>query len=332
MAYNQQRPSPNNSSDRGGTTYTKVGQFILLESLGEGSYSQVRLAKHEHTGQEYAVKVIDKSVIQAHGVKDNVRREIEIMYTLKHRNIVNLHHVLRTASRLYLVMDLVRGGDLFLKIERNRNIPIADGRKYFQQLVDGVHYCHNHGIYHRDLKPENLLLRGDGLLKITDFGVSSIRQGRDIHYTTCGTPFYCAPEIFTNTDRGYSGAKIDAWSCGIILYLLVTGSLPFFDSNFLKLAEEICRKDLEYPPGLDRSLKQLIKMLLQKDPRKRYTMDDVKKHSWFLVDYEGNSRKTAEMEENGGDYGEAEEYGLTKNAKSLNYRAETSGQGGRDGS
>jgi serine/threonine protein kinase len=236
-----------------------------------------------------AIKILDKSDIKANELTVNVRREIAIMKALNHKNIVNLREVLSSKSKLYIVMDLVRGGELFEMIERKGELDEKLARKYFQQLVDGIDYCHRRGVCHRDLKPENLLVDEKGTLKITDFGVSSMKggvSGSDLLYTACGTPYYCAPEIINGAEEGYSGVKIDAWSCGIILYLLLTGTLPFQNEDMTQLYEQINRCQVDYPNWMPTDARDLISHLLEKDPNKRYSLEDVKRHPWFLVDYE----------------------------------------------
>jgi len=248
----------------------------------------VKLAKHSDTGMEYAIKILDKGDIKANELTVNVRREIAIMKALNHKNIVNLREVLSSKSKLYIVMDLVRGGELFDMIERKGELDESLARKYFQQLIDGIDYCHRRGVCHRDLKPENLLVDENGVLKITDFGVSSMKGGvgSDLLYTACGTPYYCAPEIINGAEEGYSGVKIDAWSCGIILYLLLTGVLPFQHDDMTRLYELINACKVPYPSWMGGDAKDLISHLLVKDPEKRYSLEDVKKHSWFLIDYD----------------------------------------------
>lgn len=211
------------------------------------------------------------------------------MKALNHKNIVNLREVLSSKSKLYIVMDLVRGGELFEMIERRGELDEKLARKYFQQLVDGIDYCHRRGVCHRDLKPENLLVDEKGTLKITDFGVSSMKggvSGSELLYTACGTPYYCAPEIINGAEEGYSGVKIDAWSCGIILYLLLTGTLPFQNDDMVQLYEQINRCKVDYPNWMPADAENLISRLLAKDPNTRYSLEDVKHHPWFLVDYE----------------------------------------------
>lgn len=268
---------------------SRVGPYIVTATLGQGTFGKVKLAQHQETGQQYAIKILDKSDIKANELTVNVRREIAIMKALNHRNIVNLREVLSSKTKLYIVMDLVRGGELFEQIERNGELDEKLARKYFQQLIDGIDYCHRRGVCHRDLKPENLLVDENGTLKITDFGVSSMKggvNGGDLLYTACGTPYYCAPEIINGAEEGYSGVKIDAWSCGIILFLLLTGTLPFQNEDMTQLYEQINRCQVDYPAWMPSLAKDLISHLLTKDPEKRYSLDQVKEHPWFLVDYE----------------------------------------------
>lgn len=267
---------------------SRVGPYIVTSTLGQGTFGKVKLAQHQETGKEYAIKILDKSDIKANELTVNVRREIAIMKALNHKNIVNLREVLSSKSKLYIVMDLVRGGELFDQIEKKGELEVPAARKYFQQLIDGIDYCHRRGVCHRDLKPENLLVDSNGTLKITDFGVSSMKgvSGSDLLYTACGTPYYCAPEIINGAEEGYSGVKIDAWSCGIILFLLLTGQLPFQNEDMALLYEQINRCKVEYPHWMSPDAKDLISRLLEKDPEKRFSLEDVKKHPWFLVDYE----------------------------------------------
>jgi serine/threonine protein kinase len=225
------------------------------------------------------------------------------MKALNHKNIVNLREVLSSKSKLYIVMDLVRGGELFEMIERKGELDEKLARKYFQQLIDGIDYCHRRGVYHRDLKPENLLVDERGTLKITDFGVSSMKggmAGSDLLYTACGTPYYCAPEIINGAEEGYKGAKIDAWSCGIILYLLLTGMLPFQNEDMTQLYEQINRCIIDYPTWMPSEAKDLIAHLLRKDPNLRFSLDDVKRHPWFLVDYESNDEDSGRRSSSAG--------------------------------
>lgn len=187
-------------------------------------------------------------------------------------------------------MDLVTGGELFTKILKEGKLPETVARNYFQQLVDGIEYCHRRGVCHRDLKPENLLIdETTGELKITDFGLSAMKGAsttEELLHTQCGSPNYCAPEIIARHKQGYSGNKVDAWSCGIILFALLSGYLPFYDENTKVLYRMIQRDDVKFPKRFPSEARDLILRLLHKEPEQRFTLIDVKKHPWFLVDYD----------------------------------------------
>lgn len=248
---------------------------------------------HNETKQRVAIKIMDKREIRDQDFTSQVRREIYIMRSLVHKHIVRLHEVLTSDTRLYIVMELVTGGELFDRIEHGR-IPEDLARKYFQQLVDGVDFCHKRGVAHRDLKPENLLIDEDGDIKITDFGFSSMK-GRDVNagllYTQCGTPDYCAPEIIDSAKEGYNGAKVDAWSSGIILYALLTGRLPFQEQDTEKLYDLILACRVHYPSQISPEARDLLEHLLVRDPSKRFDFQKVKRHPWFLLNYEGDDAK-----------------------------------------
>lgn len=236
---------------------------------------------------------MDKHEIRTQEFTAQVRREIYIMRCLKHRHIVRMSEVLTSDTKLYIVMELVTGGELFECIEKG---PVSEdlARHYFQQLVDGVDFCHKKGVAHRDLKPENLLLDENGDIKITDFGFSSMK-GMDVNtgllYTQCGTPDYCAPEIIGSAQNGYTGAKVDAWSCGIILYALLCGRLPFQEPDTDKLYDLILACQVKYPPFISEGARDLLQNLLVRDPNKRFDLQKVKRHPWFLVDYEGDDAR-----------------------------------------
>lgn len=253
---------------------------------------RVKLGVHEESGEQVAVKIMDKSDIKAQEMTLNVRREIAIMKALKHRNIVNLRQVLTSQSKLYIVMDLVTGGELFTKILNEGKLEETIARRYFQQLVDGIEYCHRRGVCHRDLKPENLLIdETTGELKITDFGLSAMKGAsttEELLHTQCGSPNYCAPEIIARHKQGYSGDKVDAWSCGIILFALLAGFLPFYDESTKVLYRMIQRDDVKFPRKFPPDAKDLVLRLLHKEPDKRYTLAEVKKHPWFAIDYDGD--------------------------------------------
>ncbi|KAI0567834.1 Serine/threonine protein kinase [Gracilaria domingensis] len=268
-----------------------VGDYALLEVLGEGAFGKVRHAVHDITRQHYAVKIMDKSLIRHHRLTVNVRREIAIMKALQHPHIVSLHGVLSSETKLYVVLELVRGPELFELIANTpRGLPEPSARRYFQQLVEGVLYCHRRGVTHRDLKPENLLIdRQSGKLKITDFGLSSMKGAdttSELLTTQCGTPHYIAPEIISRAIPAYDGRKVDAWACGIILFALLAGYLPFDETDLVCLFDAIRHGQFQFPPWLSSGAKDLIWRLLCVDPEARASLNQVVTHPWFAVDFE----------------------------------------------
>ncbi|CAH8362627.1 unnamed protein product [Eruca vesicaria subsp. sativa] len=201
----------------------RLGKYELGRTLGEGNFGKVKFAKDTVSGQPVAVKIIDKSRIAHLNFSLQIKREIRTLKMLKHPNIVRLHEVLASKTKIYMVMECVMGGELFDRIVSKGKLSETEGRKMFQQLIDGISYCHSKGVFHRDLKLENVLLDAKGHIKITDFGLSALPQHfRDdgLLHTTCGSPNYVAPEVLAN--KGYDGAASDIWSCGVIL-ITVTG-------------------------------------------------------------------------------------------------------------
>eukprot|EP00188_Purpureofilum_apyrenoidigerum_P005819 Plantae.Rhodophyta-Purpureofilum_apyrenoidigerum.ctg8030.p1 GENE.Plantae.Rhodophyta-Purpureofilum_apyrenoidigerum.ctg8030~~Plantae.Rhodophyta-Purpureofilum_apyrenoidigerum.ctg8030.p1 ORF type:complete len:780 (-),score=114.31 Plantae.Rhodophyta-Purpureofilum_apyrenoidigerum.ctg8030:27-2366(-) len=209
------------------------------------------------------------------------------MNMLEHPNIVKLHQVLTTREHIYIVMELVTGGELYDEIMSTEpgGLEEWEARRYFRQLIDGVHHCHSQGVYHRDLKPENLLLDENNRLKITDFGFSTLKQGldrvNDVLYTQCGTPTYVAPEIINPPKDGYSGAKVDIWSCGVILYMMVAGEMPFDDENMDRLFTKIATGSVSYPMWFSPALKDLLSGMFRVNHRSRYSIEEIQGHPWF---------------------------------------------------
>ncbi|KAB2030398.1 hypothetical protein ES319_D05G228900v1 [Gossypium barbadense] len=212
----------------------KVGKYEIGRTIGEGTFAKVKFAQNTETGESVAMKVLDRSTIIKHKMVDQIKREISIMKLVRHPYVVRLHEVIASRTRIYIILEFITGGELFDKLVHNGRFSEAEARRYFQQLIDGVEFCHSKGVYHRDLKPENLLLDSQGNLKISDFGLSALpEQGVSLLRTTCGTPNYVAPEVLSH--KGYDGAVADVWSCGVILYVLMAGYLPFDELDLTTL-------------------------------------------------------------------------------------------------
>ncbi|XP_031404112.1 CBL-interacting serine/threonine-protein kinase 23-like isoform X3 [Punica granatum] len=255
------------SSGSGSGSRTRVGKYELGRTLGEGTFAKVKFARNTETGEHVAVKILDKEKVLKHKMIDQIKREISTMKLVRHPNVIRMYEVMASKTKIYIVLELVTGGELFDKIASKGRLKEDEARKYFQQLINAVDYCHSRGVFHRDLKPENLLLDANGFLKVSDFGLSALpQQVREdgLLHTTCGTPNYVAPEVINN--KGYDGAKADLWSCGVILFVLMAGYLPFEESNLLALYKKIFKADFTCPPWFSSSAKKLIKRILDPNP------------------------------------------------------------------
>ncbi|XWS14300.1 hypothetical protein CRYUN_Cryun36dG0110700 [Craigia yunnanensis] len=264
----------------------QLGNYELGRNLGEGNFAKVKLAKNLRSGLPFAVKILNKSKLIQLSITDQIKREIATLKLLKHPNVVRLHEVLASKTKIYMVLEYATGGELFDRIASKGKLSEAEGRKFFQQLIDGVSYCHNKGVFHRDLKLENVLIDAKGNIKISDFGLSAlpqhIREDGLLH-TTCGSPNYVAPEILAN--RGYDGATSDIWSCGVILYVILTGYLPFDDRNLAVLYQKIFKGDTQIPKWLSSGARNMIRRILDPNSDTRITMVGIKDDEWFKQDY-----------------------------------------------
>ncbi|GAA5881260.1 hypothetical protein JCM3774_002867 [Rhodotorula dairenensis] len=259
-----------------------VGPWRIGKTVGEGSSGRVKLAKHRVTGQYAAVKIVPKprkkDQDRANKMLLGIEREIVIMKLIEHPNVLRLLDVWETGSELYLIMEYVEGGELFDYLVRRKRLHADEARHYFQQIISGVDYCHRFNICHRDLKPENLLLDSEKNIKIADFGMAALeREGRLLE-TSCGSPHYASPEIVAG--ENYHGSSSDIWSCGIILYALLTGVLPFDHGDIRTLLSLVKRGEYYMPPELPTDAQDLIRKMLVVDPEKRIKMDDVLRHPW----------------------------------------------------
>ena len=239
----------------------KVGKYEIGRTLGEGTFGKVKFAVNTETNERVAIKILDKEKIQKQNMGEQIKKEIAVMKMVKQKHVVNLLEVLASRTKIFIVLELVTGGELFDKIVNVGRFDEPTARKYFRQLISGVEYCHKQGVCHRDLKPENLLLDESEMLKISDFGLSAL-YGSDhnstLLHTTCGTPNYVAPEVLA--DKGYDGFSADVWSCGVILYVLLAGFLPFDEPSMSALFRKIIKAEFSYPSWFSPGVKEPLNM------------------------------------------------------------------------
>uniref|UniRef100_A0A8C1XMX2 non-specific serine/threonine protein kinase n=1 Tax=Cyprinus carpio TaxID=7962 RepID=A0A8C1XMX2_CYPCA len=251
-----------------------------------GAFSEVFLAEEKKTQRLVAIKCIPKKALE--GKENSIENEIAVLHRIKHENIVSLEDIFESQSHLYLVMQLVSGGELFDRIVEKGFYTERDASKLIRQILDAVKYLHDMGIVHRDLKPENLLyysMEEDSNIMISDFGLSKIEDSASVMSTACGTPGYVAPEVLAQ--KPYSKA-VDCWSIGVISYILLCGYPPFYDENDAKLFEQILKAEYEfdspYWDDISDSAKDFISHLMEKDPSLRYTCEQALQHPWISGD------------------------------------------------
>ncbi|XP_035383498.1 serine/threonine-protein kinase MARK2 isoform X4 [Electrophorus electricus] len=261
-----------------------IGNYRLLKTIGKGNFAKVKLARHVLTGKEVAVKIIDKTQLNSSSLQ-KLFREVRIMKLLNHPNIVKLFEVIETEKTLYLVMEYASGGEVFDYLVAHGRMKEKEARAKFRQIVSAVQYCHQKCIVHRDLKAENLLLDADMNIKIADFGFSNeFTLGNKLD-TFCGSPPYAAPELFQG--KKYDGPEVDVWSLGVILYTLVSGSLPFDGQNLKELRERVLRGKYRIPFYMSTDCENLLKKFLILNPTKRGSLEQqIMKDRWMNVGYE----------------------------------------------
>ncbi|XP_015693355.1 CBL-interacting protein kinase 28 isoform X2 [Oryza brachyantha] len=256
-------------------------RYEIGRQLGQGTFGKVYYARNLSSGQSVAIKMIDKEKILKVGLMGQIKREISIMRLVRHPNILQLFEVMATKSKIYFVLEYAKGGELFHKISKAKLNEEAV-RKYFQQMISAVDYCHSRGVYHRDLKPENLLLDENETLKVSDFGLSALAESRrqdGLLHTACGTPAYVAPEVLNR--KGYTGSKADVWSCGVILFVLVANYLPFHERNLIEMYRKIAKADYKCPRYFSAELKELLYGILDPDPSTRMSISRIKRSAWY---------------------------------------------------
>ncbi|CAK9182880.1 unnamed protein product [Ilex paraguariensis] len=258
-----------------------LGKYEMGRLLGKGTFAKVYYGKQMASGESVAIKVISKDQVKREGLIDQIQREISVMRLVRHPNIVEIKEVMATKAKIFFIMEYVKGGELFAKVARGK-LEEDQARKYFQQLISAVDFCHSRGVSHRDLKPENLLLDENGDLKISDFGLSALPEqlrNDGLLHTQCGTPAYVSPEVLRR--KGYDGAKADIWSCGVILYVLLAGFLPFQDENLMNMYRKVFKAAYQFPPWFSTDSRRLVSKLLVADPERRITIPAIMRVPWF---------------------------------------------------
>ncbi|KAI3886892.1 hypothetical protein MKX03_019103 [Papaver bracteatum] len=264
---------------KGGTADSFLSNYKLGKTLGIGSFGKVKIAEHALTGHKVAIKILNRRKIKNMDMEEKVRREIKILRLFMHPHIIRLYEVIETQTDIYVVMEYVKSGELFDYIVEKGRLQEDEARNFFQQIISGVEYCHRNMVVHRDLKPENLLLDSKGNVKIADFGLSNIMRDGHFLKTSCGSPNYAAPEVISG--RLYAGPEVDIWSCGVILYALLCGTLPFDDENIPNLFKKIKGGIYTLPSHLSPGARDLIPRMLVVDPMKRMTIPEIRQHAWF---------------------------------------------------
>jgi MAP/microtubule affinity-regulating kinase len=265
-----------------------IGKYRLLKTIGKGNFAKVKLAKHIPTGKEVAIKIIDKTQLNP-GSLQKLFREVRIMKTLDHPNIVKLFQVIETEKTLYLVMEYASGGEVFDYLVLHGRMKEKEARAKFRQIVSAVQYCHQKKIIHRDLKAENLLLDSEMNIKIADFGFSNEFVPGNKLDTFCGSPPYAAPELFQG--KKYDGPEVDVWSLGVILYTLVSGSLPFDGSTLRELRERVLRGKYRIPFYMSTDCENLLKKFLVLNPTRRASLEAIMKDKWMNMGFEEDELK-----------------------------------------
>ncbi|XP_013785563.1 serine/threonine-protein kinase MARK1-like isoform X2 [Limulus polyphemus] len=281
-------PSRSTSSHTRSSDEPHVGRYRLLKTIGKGNFAKVKLAKHLPTGKEVAVKIVDKTQLNPSSLQ-KLFREVRIMKVLDHPNIVKLYQVIETERTLYLVMEYASGGEVFDYLVAHGRMKEKEGRAKFRQIVSALQYCHQKKIIHRDLKAENLLLDSEMNIKIADFGFSNeFAPGHKLD-TFCGSPPYAAPELFQG--KKYDGPEVDVWSLGVILYTLVSGSLPFDGANLKELRERVLRGKYRIPFYMSTDCENLLKKFLVLNPAKRATLETIMKDKWMNIGFDNDELK-----------------------------------------
>ncbi|XP_078093612.1 serine/threonine-protein kinase BRSK2-like [Mustelus asterias] len=264
------------AKEAGCTQY--VGPYRLEKTLGKGQTGLVKLGIHCITGQKVAIKIVNREKL-TESVLMKVEREIAILKLIEHPHVLKLHDVYENKKYLYLVLEHVSGGELFDYLVKKGRLTPKEARKFFRQIISALDFCHSHSICHRDLKPENLLLDEKNNIRIADFGMASLQVGDSLLETSCGSPHYACPEVIRG--EKYDGRRADVWSCGVILFALLVGALPFDDDNLRQLLEKVKRGVFHMPHFIPPDCQNLLRGMIEVDAEKRLSLEQIQKHIWY---------------------------------------------------
>ncbi|KAM7329597.1 hypothetical protein ACRRTK_011210 [Alexandromys fortis] len=239
----------------------------------------VKLGIHCVTCQKVAIKIVNREKL-SESVLMKVEREIAILKLIEHPHVLKLHDVYENKKYLYLVLEHVSGGELFDYLVKKGRLTPKEARKFFRQIISALDFCHSHSICHRDLKPENLLLDERNNIRIADFGMASLQVGDSLLETSCGSPHYACPEVIRG--EKYDGRKADVWSCGVILFALLVGALPFDDDNLRQLLEKVKRGVFHMPHFIPPDCQSLLRGMIEVDAARRLTLEHIQKHIWYI--------------------------------------------------
>ena len=260
----------------------KISDFEQLANLGTGGYGKVNLYRHKITGAEYAIKLIDKTKFENKLQKDLFSREVEMMYKIRHPNIVRLYTHFEDESNCYIALEYIKKGNLYSYTQSmpNKVLDAATTANFIVDLISSLYYLHNMSppIIHRDIKPENLLLGNNGQLKLTDFGGSNYLEG-NVRYTTAGTQLYHSPEMLLK--KGYD-TRVDIWAIGVLIFELMVGRPPFKSDGQHSMEDNIVHGRINWPSSMNYLAKNLISQLLKLDPDQRPTLEEILEHQFIL--------------------------------------------------
>ncbi|CAD5219995.1 unnamed protein product [Bursaphelenchus xylophilus] len=265
------------------------GPYKLEKTLGKGQTGLVKSGVHCITGRKVAVKIVNKEKLNE-SVLQKVEREIAIMKLIEHPYVLHLYDVYENKKYLYLLLEHVSGGELFDYLVRKGRLTSKEARKFFRQIISALDFCHAHNICHRDLKPENLLLDERNNIKVADFGMASLQVEGSMLETSCGSPHYACPEVIRG--EKYDGRKADVWSCGVILYALLVGALPFDDDNLRNLLEKVKKGVFHIPQFVPPDCQSLLRGMIEVDPQRRMSLAEVFRHPWVI----GSTKSEPELE------------------------------------